>query len=67
MQEKKYLLMDQKNLSLKNVFDEWEKFDESEKLDSLPPNLKEKKNLRRELIIEEEKWKKDFFPSKSWS
>ena len=53
--------MDQKNLSRKNLFDEWEKFDESEKLDSLPPNLKEKKILRRELIIEEEKWKKDFF------
>ena len=54
--------MDQKNLSLKIFFDEWEKFDESEKLDSLPPNPKKKKNiLRRELIIEEEKWKKDFF------
>ena len=52
--------MDQKNLSLKIFFDEWEKFDESEKLDSLPPNPK-KKNLTRELIIEEEKWKKDFF------
>ena len=40
--------MDQKNLSLKFFFfDEWEKFDESEKLDSLPPNPRKEKINKR--------------------
>ena len=52
--------MDQKNLSLKIFFDEWEKFDESENW-ILCHRIRKKKFLTRELIIEEEKWKKDFF------
>ena len=59
--------MDQKNLSLKIFFDEWEKLDESEKLDSLPPNPKKKILTRVFNWSLKKKNGKKIFSSKSWS